>query len=193
MIKQQIKRIVEWFKALSFRKKLASIIILIIIPILVNIISHKINKWLDSEENIELESQQNTLTKANFELSNYYIKVQNTTYPNLDTLLLKYSGVKSKDLILKDIELIKSELENDINLYSGPGASPYTISLIDSYKSNDSIFLELRRKMIFDGFRAAWFEEEDKHKIGTLTFTIPYMSGNKILKDTLINKIYLVK
>jgi hypothetical protein len=188
------KKIYAWFKSLSKIKKIASsIIILIIIPILVNVVSHRVNKWNDSLDSENITNEQDIQPRPIFKLSNYYIKVENTTYPDLDTIVLKYKEIESVNLDLRGITLIKSHIDDDINLYSGHDASPFSISLIDSYVKNDSIFLELNRKMIFDGFRAAWFEQEDKHQIGELTFRIPYYIDNKIFSDTLTNSIYLIK
>jgi hypothetical protein len=188
------KKIYVWFKSLSKINKLASsIIILIVIPVLVNVISHRVNKWndsLDSENTLDVQDVQ---SRPLFKLSNYYIKVENTTYPDLDTIVLNYKKIENVNLDLRGITLIKSHIEDDINLYSGNDAAPFSISLIDSYLKNDSIFLELNRKMIFDGFHAAWFEQQDKHQIGELTFRIPYYIGNKVFSDTLTNRIYLIK
>ena len=94
---------------------------------------------------------------------------------------------------LKNIELVGSHIEDDITFYKGEEVTPFSISLIDIYVKNDSILIEISRKMIFDGFYANYFNQEDKHEIGELSFIIPYKIDNKIFTDTLTNRIYLIK
>lgn len=190
-----LRKVSEWFTRLSLSKKIGSAIFLISVAVIANVVSHQINKSYDLRDDSKRthENSLKTLTKPFFELSNYYIQVKNTTYPDLDTLLLKYDGIQRMNIDLKKIKLIDSHIKDDLVFHKGKEVAPFSVSLIDLYVRNDSILIEISRKMIFDGFYSAYFEQEDKHEVGGLSFLIPYKIENQIFTDTVTNKIYLIK
>ena len=183
----------NWIKKLPLWKKLLSMITLIFIGVAANVISHTINNSPDSDsknqDNIDIPSYPN----PHFRLSNYYIRVTNTTYPDLDTVVINYNKVEGMVINPNEITLINSKIKDDVIFYSGSDVEPYSVKLIDCFIKNDSVFLELSRRMIFNGTYAAWFEEEDKRQIGELTFIVPYKIDNEVFRDTLTNRMYLVK
>lgn len=135
--------------------------------------------------------------------NNYKIHMQNNEYPKLDTLNIDitYRGIDA--VISKDFEMLEYKFDNALYFYKDPELfikpeleileTFISNPLIDSNNRKPIVGIQIKRKMIFNGIREAYFEPTDKLQIGYLKMIAKYESNNKKKQDTLNVKIFLEK
>ena len=178
----------------------------IIIGIIITVVGGIILNIIPSPKEIfgnKKASSESVFQKPYVIIENYKIKALNETARNLDTLLvkLKYQGSKitlNSNFKLVDYEFYekqyfnlgdRNEFEPELELIEVNMPNP----ILDSLSKNSEIQLEIKRKLIFDGHKMAYFEENDKERIGNLRIAFNYEYQDKIVNDTLTSGIYIVK
>ncbi len=156
-----------------------------------------------SSDSIHNQTSKKIFHPPYLRLENYKIKAKNKTYPIIDTLKINAIFQGSKVVLIENIKIVDY---NFIDSYLFFDDEDYNykpelelleviipIPVLDSINSKIEIMLEIKRKMIFDGTRMAWFNVEDKQKIGDITIMASFKYEEKIIRDTLNTNIYIEK
>ncbi|MGB3948206.1 MAG: hypothetical protein WBM13_09480 [Bacteroidia bacterium] len=158
--------------------------------------------FLFSLNNSAYINNSRTFHKPFFDLNAYKIQVENKTYPTIDTLSLKVFFQGSKITLNRNFKIIDLDFSNkkyffiDPNIKQEPEISVLEALIenliVDSSNTSEIIVLQLKRKMILNGYEVAWFKTEDKIIIGNLSLAFSYNYNGEIINDTLQSAIYLV-
>lgn len=154
-----------------------------------------------------IPAQKQKITEDGHEIlvipNNYRIEMHNNEYPKLDTLTIEvvYRGINA--VIKHDFKILEYKFDNNLYFHKDPDLfiepeiefleSFINNPLIDSTNRKQTIIIQIKRKMIFDGIREAYFEQKDKLQLGYLNLLFRYESNMTIKNDTLTFKMYLEK
>lgn len=142
--------------------------------------------------------------KPLFELQNYKIRFDNEKpYPPIDTLTIKIRYNGAKIIVDKNFKLLNYKFTDnqyfyrDLNFPSDPKLELVEVFLrdriIDSSNGSETVLIQLKRQMIFNGTAVAFFNKEDKKIIGNLSIGFSYSYQGNIIQDSLSANIYVVK
>jgi len=178
----------------------------IIIGIIVTVVGGIIlNLILNPKEILQTKKNntQASFQKPNIRIENYKLKALNETARNLDTVSVKFKYQGSKIILNSNFKLIdynfyeqqyfhlgnRNEFDPELELIEVMLENP----ILDSLNDESSIKIELKRRLIFDGQKMAYFEENDKEQIGNFRLAFNYQYKEKVINDTLTSGIYIVK
>jgi len=178
----------------------------IIIGVIITVIGGVILKLIFNPKEIfqtEKNNTQASFQKPNISINNYKLKAINETTRNLDTVSVRFKYQGSKIILNTNFELIdynfyeqqyfhlgnRNEFIPELELIEVMLANP----VLDSLNKESYVKIELKRKLIFDGQKMAYFEENDKEKIGDFRLAFNYKHEDKVINDTLTSGIYIVK
>tara|TARA_R110001632_G_scaffold156117_1_gene274398 strand:- start:526 stop:1500 length:975 start_codon:yes stop_codon:yes gene_type:complete len=141
--------------------------------------------------------------KPNISIENYKLKALNETSRNLDTVSVRFKYQGSKIILNSNFKLIDYNFYEQQYFYLGnrnefnPELELIEVMLtnpiLDSLNNESEIKIELKRRLIFDGHKMAYFEENDKEQIGNFRLAFNYNYDDRIIKDTITSGIYIVK
>lgn len=157
--------------------------------------------WLFSNTNSVNGIYFQNFKKPLCELQNYKIIAANNR--SVDTLLLKLHFQGSKVVLNQKIKLVRYKFTDQQYFYKETYMtfvpeieileSFFKNPFLDSTNTIEKVIIQIKRKMIFDGYSMAYFKVEDKKIIGNLTLALSYSYQDKMFYDTLDTDIYIVK
>jgi hypothetical protein len=183
-------------KNYHIKEIIIGLIITVVGGIILNIIPNP-------KEIFQKENKKSAYQKPYIGVENYKLKAINDSARNLDTISVNFKYQGSKIQLNRNFELVEYNFNDKYYFHLGnkdefePKMELIEVILnnpiIDSINQNSEVKLELKRHLIFSGFRTAYFEENDKEKIGNLKISFSYESEIGITNDTLVSDIYIVK
>lgn len=146
---------------------------------------------------------QDNCQDLHLEVYPFRINVSEGQYNELDTIPLVFHYMGCPAIINNDVKLTSYTFMNKSFFYTDnsslfePEISIIEVltdkEFIDSVNPKATAFIQIKKKIIMDGYRAAWFDVEDKVKIGQMTFEFHYEINHKQISDSTVIPIYIEK
>lgn len=118
----------------------------------------------------------------------------------LDTLKLKFYADSCDFILQGDFQIKKLRFNNENYFYKDAILKPslkisdviYYSPVIKGKRTIDSLALEIKREILFDGYKIAWFKKNDKTQIGDFWLEYSYKINDQLKKDSSKIGIYLI-